>query len=68
MNGSINNSVLLTSLTLTRSNQSSVEPRVGISNNDCTVKFYDIPLRAQNKRVLEQVGSLRLDVPVNHCA
>lgn len=66
MGGSINNSVLLTSLALTRSNQSSIEPRIGISNNDCTVKFYDVPLRAQNKRVLDQVGGLTLDVPVNH--
>lgn len=59
--------MLLTSLALTRSNQSSIEPRIGISNNDCTVKFYDVPLRAQNKRVLDQVGGLTLDVPVNHC-
>lgn len=69
MAGSINNSVLLTSLSLTRSHESSVEPRIGISNNDCTVKFYDVPMRLQNtKRTLREVGSLRLDVPVNHCS
>ncbi|KAF4621849.1 hypothetical protein D9613_012078 [Agrocybe pediades] len=50
--GSINNSVLLTTMTrcatgmsLTRSNESSVEPRVGISNNDGSVKLYDVPMR-----------------------
>ncbi|KAF9463940.1 WD40-repeat-containing domain protein [Collybia nuda] len=66
MIGSINNSVLLTSLSLTRSNQSSIEPRVGISNNDCTVRFYDVPIRNQPKRRLDEVGCLRMDVPVNH--
>jgi hypothetical protein len=33
LSGSINNSVLLTSLSLTRSNESSAKPRVAISNN-----------------------------------
>ncbi|KAF4596109.1 hypothetical protein EYR40_008207 [Pleurotus pulmonarius] len=61
--GSINNSVLLTS----RSNESSVEPRVGISNNDCSVKFYDVPIRAQShSKQLREAGILRLNVPVNH--
>ncbi|KAF5374450.1 hypothetical protein D9615_009123 [Tricholomella constricta] len=66
MTGSINNSVLLTSMSLTRSNESSVEPRIGISNNDCTVKFYNVPLRGQAKRNLDEVGCLQLNVPINH--
>jgi hypothetical protein len=66
--GSINNSVLLTSLSLTRSNESSVEPRVGISNNDGTIRLYDVPLRVQNsRRKLREVGIVLLDVPINHC-
>ena len=75
LTGSINNSVVLTSLNLTTSNQSSVEPRIGVSNNDCTVRFYDVPIWSKelrkgrrNGRVLDtQCGSLKLDVPVNHC-
>lgn len=43
---SINNSVHLTSLSLSPSHESSVEPRVIISNNDKTVKFYDVAIRA----------------------
>jgi WD40 repeat protein len=67
LQGSINNSVLLTSMSLTRSNQSSVEPRVAVSNNDCTVKFYDIPMRGKSgPEGLQPSGALRLDVPVNH--
>ena len=72
LSGSINNSVLLTSLSLTRSNESSAEPRVAVSNNDCTVKFFDVNVRGTKgvdgppKRISE-VGTLRLDVPVNHC-
>ncbi|KAI9439695.1 WD40-repeat-containing domain protein [Lactarius indigo] len=71
LSGSINNSVLLTSLSLTRSNESSAEPRVAVSNNDCTVKFFDVNVRGTKgvdgppKRISE-VGTLRLDVPVNH--
>ncbi|KAG6827267.1 hypothetical protein H0H92_012531 [Tricholoma furcatifolium] len=64
--GSINNSVLLTSMSLTRSNESSVEPRLGISNNDCTVRFYNVPLRGQSKRLIDEVGCLNLNVPINH--
>ena len=73
LSGSINNSVLLTSLSLTRSNESSAEPRVAVSNNDCTVKFFDVNVRGAKgvdgppKRISE-AGTLRLDVPVNHCA
>ncbi|KAF9533930.1 hypothetical protein CPB83DRAFT_902617 [Crepidotus variabilis] len=70
LSGTINNSVLLTSLSLTTSHLSSVEPRVGISNNDGTVRLYDVPMRVQNatrtSRGLPQVGSVRLDVPINH--
>ena len=72
LSGSINNSVLLTSLSLTRSNESSAEPRVAVSNNDCTIKFFDVNVRGAKgvdgppKRISE-AGTLRLDVPVNHC-
>ncbi|EGN98621.1 hypothetical protein SERLA73DRAFT_181173 [Serpula lacrymans var. lacrymans S7.3] len=65
--GSINNSVLLTSLSLSRSHESSVEPRLVVSNNDCSVKFYDIPMSGQTSpKDIYQVGQLLLDVPVNH--
>ena len=68
LTGSINNSVLLTSLNLTGSNESSVEPRVGISNNDGSVRLYDVPIRVQSpRRKPQEVGTLKLDVPVNHC-
>ena len=68
LSGSINNSVLLTSLSLTRSNESSVEPRVGVSNNDGSVKLYNVPMRVHNKeRKLPEVGVIKLDVPINHC-
>lgn len=69
--GSINNSVLLTSLSLTGAHQSSAEPRVIVSNNDKTVKFFDIAVRREwEERAasrLVDAGQLRLDVPVNHC-
>ena len=48
MSGSINNIVLLTSLTLTRSNESSAESRVAVSNGYCAVKFYDVNVRGTN--------------------
>ncbi|KAJ3507757.1 hypothetical protein NLJ89_g6124 [Agrocybe chaxingu] len=65
--GSINNSVLLTSLSLTTSNESSIEPRVGVSNNDGSVRLYDVPLRLpESRRKLAEVGAVRLDVPINH--
>ena len=67
--GSINNSVLLTSMSLARSHESSIEPRVGISNNDSTVKFYDIPVRGNaTPPDIKDAGTLFLDVAVNHCA
>ncbi|RXW16425.1 hypothetical protein EST38_g9430 [Candolleomyces aberdarensis] len=78
VSGSINNSVALTtatspSLALGQSHESSIEPRIGVSNNDCTVRFYDIPLRGptlkrvrRNAEELHESGILRLDVPINH--
>ncbi|KAL0574147.1 hypothetical protein V5O48_007810 [Marasmius crinis-equi] len=67
LHASINNSVLLTSMNLTKSNESSVEPKIVVSNNDCTVKFYDVPVRVRNTPIIDkEVGSLRLNVPVNH--
>lgn len=71
--GSINNSVMLTSMNFARSHQSAIEPRIVISNNDRTVKFFDIAIRSGKiaddfePRLLD-IGQLRLDVPVNHCA
>lgn len=66
--GSINNSVLLTSLSLTRSTESSVEPRLIVSNNDCTVRFYDIAVRCESlPKDLWQSGNLKLEEPINHC-
>ena len=67
--GSINNSVSLTSINLTRSNESSVEPRLVVSNNDHTIKFFDIGLRRikSNAPRVQDGGQLRLDVAVNHC-
>ncbi|KAI0649042.1 hypothetical protein C8Q79DRAFT_998937 [Trametes meyenii] len=68
---SINNSVMLTSMSFSRSNESAAEPRILVSNNDRTVKFYDIAVRAgkvannYEPRLLD-IGQLRLDVPVNH--
>ncbi|KAF7976957.1 hypothetical protein HWV62_5016 [Athelia sp. TMB] len=60
--GSINNAVLLTS-----ANQSAAEPRVVVSNNDCSVKFFDVPIRTETTRpTIREAGVLRLRVPVNH--
>ncbi|KAI0034745.1 hypothetical protein K488DRAFT_83697 [Vararia minispora EC-137] len=66
--GSINNSILLTSLTLARSHESAVEPRVVVSNNDKTVKFYDVAVLAREDAPprISEVGALRFDVAVNH--
>ncbi|KAJ3732424.1 hypothetical protein DFJ43DRAFT_1025037 [Lentinula guzmanii] len=69
LQASINNSILLTSLNLGRSNQSSIEPRLAISNNDCTVKFFDIPMmvaRGGSSPKIRNAGSVRLNVAVNH--
>ena len=80
-NASINNSVYLTRLDLCRSNESSIDPRLMVSNNDRTVKFFDIALRKNYHTdsgvpnafssglptKIPSVGELRLDVPVNHC-
>ncbi|EMD33862.1 hypothetical protein CERSUDRAFT_117388 [Gelatoporia subvermispora B] len=69
--GSINNSVLLTSLSLTGSHESSAEPRVVVSNNDKTVNFFDVAVRSARESddgapKLHDAGQLRLDVAVNH--
>ncbi|EAU83158.1 hypothetical protein CC1G_07840 [Coprinopsis cinerea okayama7 len=42
LSGTLNNSVLLT-----RSNSSSCEPRVGVTNNDQTFRLYDCAIRRQ---------------------
>lgn len=71
LQGSINNSVMLTSLSLTKANVSSVEPRVAVSNNDCSVKFFEVNIRSTDSSPaasrLKDLGILRIDVPVNHC-
>ena len=71
LQGSINNSVMLTSLSLTKANVSSVEPRVAVSNNDCSVKFFEVNVRSSDASPsssrLKDLGVLRIDVPVNHC-
>ncbi|EIW84377.1 hypothetical protein CONPUDRAFT_163522 [Coniophora puteana RWD-64-598 SS2] len=67
LRGSINNSVMLTSLGLSRANSSSVEPRLVVSNNDCSVKFYDVPIRVERPpKDVQAVGSIKLRVAVNH--
>ena len=69
LQGSINNSVMLTSLSLTKANVSSAEPRVAVSNNDCSVKFFEVNIRSSDTAAsrLKDLGVLRIDVPVNHC-
>ncbi|KAK0229276.1 hypothetical protein EDD85DRAFT_974320 [Armillaria nabsnona] len=64
--GSINNSVLLTSLSMTQSHESSIEPRVAISNNNGTVRFFDVPIQTRYHSKLQEVGCLELRVPINH--
>lgn len=66
LEGSINNSILLTSLSLTDSNESSVEPRMAVSNNDRVVMFFDVPVRTRPVTI-SPVGAVRFNVPVNHC-
>ncbi|KAI0636006.1 WD40-repeat-containing domain protein [Trametes polyzona] len=70
LGSSINNSVMLTSMSFSRSNESAAEPRILVSNNDKTVKFYDIALRKwraiDDEPRLVEIGELKLDVPVNH--
>jgi hypothetical protein len=66
LEGSINNSILLTSLSLTDSNESSAEPRMAVSNNDRVVMFFDVPVRSRPSTIT-QVGAVRFNVPVNHC-
>lgn len=46
-----------------------MEPRLVVSNNDCTVRFYDIAFRGESSpNDLRQSGNLRLEEPINHCA
>ena len=60
---------MLSSLSLTRSAESSVEPRLVVSNNDCTVRFYDIAVRGESSpKDLRKSGNLLLEEPINHCA
>ncbi|KAG1840734.1 WD40-repeat-containing domain protein [Suillus subalutaceus] len=61
LNGSINNSVLLA-----RAFNSSHEPRLVVSNNDWTVRLYDVPLRVRWAQDLRCCGTLTLEEPVNH--
>ncbi|KAF7312701.1 DUF2415 domain-containing protein [Mycena indigotica] len=65
LDGSINNSILLTSLSLTDSPESSIEPRMAVSNNDRCVMFFDVPIRARPAGIA-QVGSVHMNVPINH--
>lgn len=61
LSGSINNSVLLA-----RAFNSSHEPRLVVSNNDWTVRLYDVPLRVRWAQDLRCCGTLTLEEPVNH--
>ncbi|KDQ53243.1 hypothetical protein JAAARDRAFT_61510 [Jaapia argillacea MUCL 33604] len=53
---------MLTSLSLTRSNQSRVKPRVAGSNNKCTLRFYGVSLRGGQSGWMSTFDVL----PVNH--
>ena len=64
---SINNSVLLTTLNLTGSPEGAVEPRIVISNNNQTVKLYDVAVRVLNGNPISPCGQLHLPYFVNHC-
>ncbi|KAI5897993.1 uncharacterized protein SCHCODRAFT_02610813 [Schizophyllum commune H4-8] len=63
---SINNSVLLTTLNLTGSPEGAVEPRIVISNNNQTVKLYDVAVRVLNGTPISPCGQLHLPYFVNH--
>lgn len=67
LQASINNSVTFTSsnLNLARSHDSKVEPRVVVSNNNGTVRFFDIGTRSRS-HTLDDAGTLKLGVAVNH--
>ncbi|KAG9315176.1 hypothetical protein JVU11DRAFT_4303 [Chiua virens] len=60
LHGSINNSVSLSSLSLTRSAESSVEPRLICVSTTVAVRVELSP------KDLRQSGNLRLDEPINH--
>ncbi|TFK49707.1 hypothetical protein OE88DRAFT_1719641 [Heliocybe sulcata] len=64
---SINNSVTFTTgnLNLTRTPEGRVEPRVVVSNNDGTVRFFDIGIRSRS-HTLGDAGTLKLPDAVNH--
>jgi hypothetical protein len=59
---SINNALLITS-----SFSSSAEPSLIVSNNDCTIKHFDISTRAHTLG-LELSGELRFNTPINHAS
>jgi hypothetical protein len=59
--GSRNNSVVLS-----RACDGSHEPRLIVSNNDGTVRIYEVPLHGEPQN-LRCCGSIRLQEPVNHC-
>lgn len=44
LQGTLNNSVLLT-----KNHSGGVEPRLGVTNNDCTFRMYDCAVRTQGK-------------------
>lgn len=58
-----NNSLILASHIL-----GSEEPRLVVSNNDHSITFIDIPVRARPETLTDLIcGTLELDYPVNHC-
>ena len=70
LNGTLNNSVLLTK------NQGGIEPRVGVTNNDCTFRMYECAVRRQDNGsddddedyrddALQCVGGMALDTCAN---
>jgi hypothetical protein len=56
---SINNSVFLT-------HAGSSAARIGVSNNDRSVRFFEVPLRVTTG-AWQEVGHVKSTVPVNHC-
>lgn len=75
LGSSINNSVLLTT---SGEDYTRPEPRVVVSNNDCTVRFYDIAMgygqeangragRGSSKGSVSQIGCVKFPAAINHC-
>ncbi|KAJ8594288.1 hypothetical protein M405DRAFT_918131 [Rhizopogon salebrosus TDB-379] len=58
--GGCNNSIVLS-----RACDGSHEPRLIVSNNDWTVRIYEVPLHTEPQN-LRCCGSIRLQEPVNH--